>query len=225
MVRTVSFGRWLEFHSQRSIKHVTISKAQPWCNEVVSFNSVARGADCEWISKGSKIGGNVLVEVNTAVRKLAELSSLLDLCSAKIQSASAISLSCVRIPLCPGHIRPPPTGNPSHPHLIIDHACVLLLRLVFLSLGDVLEIGLIITYQQPPRRSKWKLISISHGASRDEIKKLTYSWSAIFAEVPSGRFSFLKSEGKWVVGNCRVAERSAANTLGLGGGQGSLSDG
>jgi hypothetical protein len=39
-------------------------------------------------------GGNVLVEVNAAVRKLAELSSLLDLCWAKIQSASAISLSC-----------------------------------------------------------------------------------------------------------------------------------
>lgn len=39
--------------------------------------------------------GNVLVEVNAAVRKLAELSSLLDLCSAKVQSASAILLLCV----------------------------------------------------------------------------------------------------------------------------------
>lgn len=35
---------------------------------------------------------NVLVEVNAAVRKLAELSSLLDLCTAKVQSASAILL-------------------------------------------------------------------------------------------------------------------------------------
>jgi hypothetical protein len=38
--------------------------------------------------------GNVLFEVNAAVRKLAELSSLLDLCSAGIQSAAAISMSC-----------------------------------------------------------------------------------------------------------------------------------
>lgn len=35
---------------------------------------------------------NILVEVNATVRKLAELSSLLDLCSAKVQSASAILL-------------------------------------------------------------------------------------------------------------------------------------
>jgi hypothetical protein len=42
-------------------------------------------------AKGSMVGnGNVLVEVNAAVRELAELSSLLDLCSAKVQSASAI---------------------------------------------------------------------------------------------------------------------------------------
>lgn len=39
--------------------------------------------------------GNVLVEVNAAVRELAELSSLLDLCSSNVQSASAILLLCV----------------------------------------------------------------------------------------------------------------------------------
>lgn len=74
-----------------------------------SSNSVSRGTGCEWISKGSMIGnGNVLVEVNTAVRELAELSSLLDLCSANVQSASAILLLCVS-PCIPGPCRFPPT--------------------------------------------------------------------------------------------------------------------
>lgn len=52
--------------------------------------------------------GDVLVEVNAAVRKLAELSSLLDLCSANVQSASAILLLCVS-PCIPGPCRSPPT--------------------------------------------------------------------------------------------------------------------
>jgi hypothetical protein len=56
------------------------------------------GLTANGLPRVRKFGGNVLVEVNTAVRKLAELSSLLDLCTAKIQSASAISLSWVRIP-------------------------------------------------------------------------------------------------------------------------------
>lgn len=56
--------------------------------------------------------GNVLVEVNAAVRKLAELSSLLDLCLAKVQSASAISLLCVSSCI-PGPCRSPPTYIPS----------------------------------------------------------------------------------------------------------------
>jgi hypothetical protein len=60
---------------------------------IASFDSVWRCAGCEWIFKDVIIGsGNVLVEVNTAVRKLAELSSFLDLCSSKVQSASAILL-------------------------------------------------------------------------------------------------------------------------------------
>lgn len=52
------------------------------------------GTGCEWVSKGAMISGNgnVLVEVNAAVRKLAELSSLLDLCLSNVQSAPAILL-------------------------------------------------------------------------------------------------------------------------------------
>lgn len=46
------------------------------------------------------MGGYVLFEVNAAVRKLAELSSSLDLYWAKSQSASVISLSC--------HVHPRP---------------------------------------------------------------------------------------------------------------------
>lgn len=64
--------------------------------------------------------GNVLVEVNAAVRKLAELSSLLDLCSAKVQSASAIML-CV-YPCIPGPCRSPPMCNSS---IIIVYSIVM----------------------------------------------------------------------------------------------------
>jgi hypothetical protein len=76
------------------------------------------GLTANGLPRVSKIGENVLVEVNTAVRKLAELSSLLDLCWS-IQSVSAILLSYVRGPLCPGHSSFA-NVNPSHPHLIID---------------------------------------------------------------------------------------------------------
>lgn len=80
-----------------------------WHGRRPSSNSVSRSAGCEWMPKGSMIdSGNVLVEVNTAVRKLAELSSLLDLCSANVQSASAILLLCVS-PCIAGPCRSPPT--------------------------------------------------------------------------------------------------------------------
>lgn len=80
-----------------------------WHGRRPSSNSVSRGTGCEWMSKGSMIGnGNVLVEVNAAVRELAELSSLLDLCLANVQSASAILLLCVSSCI-PGLCRSPPT--------------------------------------------------------------------------------------------------------------------
>ncbi len=58
------------------------------------------------------VGLNILVEVNAAVRELAELSSLLDLCEAKVLSATRnlVRLAyvlCVRV-----H---PPVSKPSIP--------------------------------------------------------------------------------------------------------------
>lgn len=61
--------------------------------------------------------GNVLVEVNAAVRKLAELSSLLDLCSAKIQSASASAI----LVSCPFH-----PGSEVLPRQRVD--CIILIK-------------------------------------------------------------------------------------------------
>jgi hypothetical protein len=55
---------------------------------------------------------NVLVEVNAAVRELAELSSLLDLCRANILSAIRILVRRV----CVVHVRVhPPASKPSDP--------------------------------------------------------------------------------------------------------------
>lgn len=101
---------------------------------------------------------NVLVEVNAAVGKLAELSSLLDLCCAKGLSAIEVLFwrMCVHPP-CIEAICPRAKSYPdSRTTTTGDHIQILPTHF---SLGDLRVMGRdergFKTYRQPPRRSGW----------------------------------------------------------------------